>query len=414
MNLPFHLAWRLYRNDEDTKRISRPAIRIATLGVALGVAVMIISVSVVIGFKREIQEKVVGMSGHIQVFNDQISENYESLPILMNDSMLAVLDKTNGVSHSQRYCIKPGMLKTEDSFDGVVLRGYDQDFDTRFLERHLVKGQLSGFQDSTISNKIFISQQLADRLKLDVGDKVYAYFFDKNVRTRHPEVGGIFCTNIKEFDNNMVFTDIYTVRKLCGFEPDECSGVEIHIDDFRNLENVDYDVSVKLASLREGSPYPCTAKTVQQLYAPMFSWLTLLDTNIWVILALMTAVAAFTMISGLLIIILEQTQFIGTMKALGATNGLLRRLFLNLSVFIIGKGIIIGNILGIGLILLQRYTGIFRLDAENYYIDRVPADFNWSFILLINISTIIISVLVLIVPSYLVSRIHPAKSIRFE
>lgn len=414
MNLPFTIAWRLYRKDDDVKRISRPAIRIATLGVALGVAVMLISVAVVIGFKREIQQKVVGMSGHIQVFNDQISQEYESLPILMTDSMIERLGRLPGVVHTQKYCTKPGMLKTEDSFDGIIVRGYGSDFDDTFLKECLVEGKFEGFSDSTSSNKIYISQLLANRLKLKVGSKVYAYFFDKNVRTRHPEVAGIYCTNIKEFDSNVVFTDVYSVRKLCGFKDEECSGVELRATGFDKLDRVDYAVSTEIASMREISPYPCTAKTIQQLYAPMFSWLTLLDTNIWVILALMTAVAAFTMISGLLIIILEQTQFIGTMKALGATNRLLRKVFLNLSVFIIGKGIVIGNVIGLGLIILQQQTGFFKLDAENYYIDRVPADLNWLYVLAINLSTIIISVFVLVLPSYLVSRIHPAKSIRFE
>lgn len=414
MNLPFTLAWRLYRKDDDAKRISRPAIRIATLGVALGVAVMIISVAVVIGFKQEIQNKVTGMSGHIQVFNDQVTQDYESLPIMMTDSMLEHLGKIKGVSHVQRYCNKPGMLKTEDSFEGVVLRGYGADFDQDFIQKHMVEGKLDVLQDTVSSNKIYISQFLSNRLGLHVGDKVYAYFFDKNVRTRHPEVGGIYCTNIKEFDNSVVFSDIYSVRKLCGFSPDECTGVEMRISNYEDLDNVDYKVSNEVAAMREQTDYPYTAKTIQQLYAPMFSWLSLLDTNIWVILALMTAVASFTMISGLLIIILEQTQFIGTMKALGATNGLLRRLFLNLSAFIIFKGILIGNLLGIGLVLLQQYTGIVKLDAENYYVDQVPVVQDWLYVLLINISTAVISVLVLVVPSYLVSRIQPAKSIRFE
>lgn len=414
MNLPFTLAWRLYRNDNDSRRISRPAIRIATLGVALGVAVMIISVSVVIGFKHEIMSKVVGMSGHIQVFNDRISQEYESYPILMNDSMLERLSKIKGVAHAQRYCTKPGMLKTEDGFEGIMLRGYGEEFQNSFLKKCMVEGELKEFSDTANTNRIYISQTLAQKLRLKVGSQVYAYFFDENVRTRRPEVAGIYCTNIKEFDNNIVFSDICTVRKLAGFEEDECTGVELHLTDFDQLDKVDYMVSSEIANMRQESEYPCTAKTVQQLYAPMFSWLSLLDTNIWVILALMTIVAVFTMISGLLIIILEQTQFIGTLKALGATNGLLRRTFLDLSVFIIGKGILYGNVLGLGFVYFQMYTSFFKLDAENYYLDHVPVEQNWLYVMAINFSTIVISVMVLILPSYLVSRIHPAKSIRFE
>lgn len=414
MNLPFTLAWRLYRNDNDSRRISRPAIRIATLGVALGVAVMIISVSVVVGFKHEIMSKVVGMSGHIQVFNDHISQEYESYPILMNDSMLRCLSEIEGVDHAQRFCTKPGMLKTEDSFEGIMLRGYGAEFANGFLKDCVVEGELMDFSDTTSTNRIYISEVLAKKLRLTVGSKVYTYFFDNNVRTRRPEVAGIYCTNIKEFDNNIVFSDICSVRKLAGFNDDECTGVEIHITGFDQLERVDYEVSSEIANMRQESEYPCTAKTVQQLYAPMFSWLSLLDTNIWVILALMTIVAIFTMVSGLLIIILEQTQFIGTLKALGATNGLLRRTFLYLAVFIIGKGILYGNVLGLGIVYFQMHAGFFKLDAENYYLDRVPVEQNWLYVLAINFSTIVISVIVLILPSYLVSRIHPAKSIRFE
>lgn len=414
MNLPLTLAWRIYKHGDDSKRISRPAIRIATLGVALGVAVMLISVSVVIGFKKEIQQKVVGVNGHIQVFNDQITQEYESLPVLMTDSMVGALQKISGVNRCQRYCNKPGMLKTEDSFDGIILRGYGSDFDKQFLVDHLVQGEFKGFNDSISTNKIYISKTLADRLKLKVGSKVYNYFFDKNVRTRYPEVAGIYSTNIKEFDDVTIFSDITSVRKLCGFKDNECTGLEIHINDYEQLTKIDYQVSKVVAQFREDYNYPYNAKTIQQLYAPMFSWLSLLDTNIWVILALMTAVASFTMISGLLIIILEKTQFIGTLKSLGASNRLLRHLFLYLSFFIISRGIILGNLLGLGLILIQLYTGFIKLDAENYYVDQVPVVINWLYFGLINVSTIIISVLVLILPSYLVSRIHPAKSIRFE
>lgn len=427
MNLPLMLAWRIYRHGGDVKRISRPAVRIATLGVALGVAVMIISVAVVIGFKREIEQKVIGMGSHIQVFNGQMTDDYATSPIVLSDSAIAGFRKIKGVSHVQRFSVKPGMLKTEDSFDGIMLRGYGSEFDSRFLQSHLVEGKFEDFADKSAiagstsatagnnsASKIYVSQSVAKRLKLKVGSKVYSYFFDKELRVRRPEIGGIYATNIKEFDNTIVFADLGTVNQLSGFQDDEYTGLEIHVSDFSRLDEVNAQVSRYVSHLRANNQGLYTAKTVRQLYAPIFSWLTMLDTNIWVILALMTAVAVVTMISGLLIIILEQTQFIGTMKALGARNGMLRRLFLYLSVFIIGKGVIIGNIISLLLIFIQQQTGLVKLDSESYYVSQVPVDLNWTFVLGINLSTILISVLVLIIPSYLISKIHPARSIRFE
>lgn len=414
MNLAWYMARRLYSHGGDVKRVSRPAIRIAIVGVSLGVAVMIIAVCVVLGFKQEVQNKVMGMGGHIQVLNYDYQLDMEQHPIVVDDSLMNKLRTVDGVSHVQRFCSQPGMLKTEDSFQGVVLKGIGPDYDLSFLQEHLLEGELMPFSDSANTQRIVVSRKLAKQLKLSVGSKVYAYFFDGNVRARRFTVSGIYATHMSEFDKTIIFTDIYTTHKLTGFEDDQFSGAELLLNDLERLDEVSAEVAVRVNHDIDHYGANYTSPTIKELYRGIFSWLTLLDTNVWVILCLMISVAAFTMISGLLIIILERTQFIGTMKALGATNGRLRHLFLYFASFIILKGIVWGNIIGIGIVALQYFTGIVHLDAETYYVDSVPVSLAWLFIVLINVGTLFVSFLVLVLPSYLVSRIHPAKSIRFE
>lgn len=414
MNLAWYMARRLYSHGGDVKRVSRPAIRIATVGVSLGVAVMIIAVCVVLGFKQEVQQKVMGMGGHVQVLNYDYQVDLEQHPIVLDDSLIAKLSSIDGVKHVQRFCNKPGMLKTDESFQGVMLKGVGSDFDLNFLKQHIVSGEVKSFSDTANTQNIVISSKLAKTLKLDVGSKVYAYFFDGNVRARRFTVEAIYATHMGEFDKTIVFTDIYTTHKLSGFEDGQYSGAEILVDNLDRLDEVSSNVSSSVKSLTDVYGASYTAPSIRELYRGIFSWLSLLDTNVWVILCLMVSVAAFTMISGLLIIILERTQFIGTMKALGTTNKRLRHIFLYFASFIIAKGVIWGNVIGIGLVLLQNFTQFVHLDAETYYVDSVPVSLDWLFIVTINLGTLLVSFCVLILPSYLVSRIHPAKSIRFE
>lgn len=414
MNLAWYMARRLYSHGGDVKRVSRPAIRIATVGVSLGVAVMIIAVCVVLGFKQEVQQKVMGMGGHVQVLNYDYQVDLEQHPIVLDDSLIAKLSSIDGVKHVQRFCNKPGMLKTDESFQGVMLKGVGSDFDLNFLKQHIVSGEVKSFSDTANTQNIVISSKLAKTLKLDVGSKVYAYFFDGNVRARRFTVEAIYATHMGEFDKTIVFTDIYTTHKLSGFEDGQYSGAEILVDNLDRLDEVSSNVSSAVKSMTDVYGASYTAPSIRELYRGIFSWLSLLDTNVWVILCLMVSVAAFTMISGLLIIILERTQFIGTMKALGTTNKRLRHIFLYFASFIIAKGVIWGNVIGIGLVLLQNFTQFVHLDAETYYVDSVPVSLDWLFIVIINLGTLLASFCVLILPSYLVSRIHPAKSIRFE
>lgn len=414
MNHLLFIARRLYGHEGDTKRVSRPAVWIATAGIAVGMAVMIVSVCVVTGFKREIRSKVIGFGSHIQVMNYESIYALQPKPVVVSDSLMKQWANIPNVRHVQRYALKPGMLKTENEFKGIQFRGIGPEYDETFLKENLTDGMMPIFSDTVSSNQIVISHAIARELHLNVGDKVYAYFFENTVRARRFTVAAIYRTNLTDFDNFFVFTDLYTCNKLNDWAPDQVSGVEIQLQDFSIIDET--AASLARHVNRQADKYGATyaSATIMELNKPLFGWLDLLDTNIWVILILMIGLAGFTMMSGLLIIILERTNFIGIMKALGATNTSVRRIFLFFAVFIIGKGMIIGNIVGLGIVGAQAVFGWVHLDPSTYYVDTVPVWINPWYIVFINILVLPLSVLMLIVPSFLVSNIHPVRAIRFE
>lgn len=415
MNFPLFIARKIYGDKGDKRKVSKPAIRIATAGVAIGLAVMIISVSVVLGFKHTIRDKVVGFGCHIQVADFMSLQTNENYPIQMGDSMVNVLKKTPGVKHVQRFANKQGILKTENDFLGVVFKGVGPEYDTTFIHQNMVEGSIPKFSDEASKNKILVSKEMANKLNIKVGQKIFSYFIDnQGLRVRRFTVEGIYQTNLKQYDQIICYTDLYTAVKLNGWEDDQTSGAEITVNDFNHVNEVE-DILVHKVNRtidKYGETY--SSKTIQEINPQIFSWLDLLDLNVWIILALMIAVAGVTMISGLLIIILERTTMIGVLKALGARNRVVRHSFMWFAVFIIGKGMIIGNIIALGLIALQSTTGIVKLDPTTYYVETVPVEYAWLPFVVINIATLIISVLVLIAPSYLISHIHPAKSMRYE
>jgi lipoprotein-releasing system permease protein len=251
-------------------------------------------------------------------------------------------------------------------------------------------------------------------MKLKAGDRIYAYFIDDNVRTRRYTISGIYQTNMTRFDESLCFTDLYAVEKINGWEKDEVTGAELLVNDFEKLEETYDDVIAKVNRSEDKHLNTLSSQTIYEAYPQVFSWLELLDINVWIILALMVCVAGFTMISGLLIIILERTQMIGVLKAIGARNSTIRHTFLWFAAFIIGQGLLLGNIIGIGIIALQKATGFIALDPQTYYVNEAPMELNIPLILLLNIATLLISIFVLIAPSYLISHIHPAKSMRYE
>ena len=415
MNLPLFIAKHLYSATDSRQKVSRPAMRIATAGVAIGLAVMLISVSVVFGFKHTIRDKVIGFGSHITVANFMSLHGRELAPICMDDSMMRVIRSLDGVKHVQRYAIKQGILKTDSDFLGVAFKGIANDYDTTFIHDNMVEGVIPAFSDTVSTNKILVSKIMADRLRLNAGDKVFAYFIDNgNVRVRRFTVSGIYRTDLTQFDDILCFTDLYTSVRLNGWEPDQAGGAELTVKDFNAIDVVEDEVVKKVNRTVDKYGETYASETIQDANPQIFTWLGLLDLNVWIILVLMLCVAGFTMISGLLIIILERTSMIGVLKALGARNGVVRKTFLWFAVFIIGRGMLIGNVVGLGLMALQRFTGFIKLDAATYYVDTVPVEFSILAIILLNVVTLLVSVLVLIGPSYLASMIHPAKSMRYE
>lgn len=415
MHFPLFIAKRLYSEQGDKRKVSRPAIHIATAGVAIGLAVMIISVCVVLGFKHTIRDKVIGFGSHIQVADFLTLQQMEQYPIVIDDSMIDVLKHIPDVAHVQRFAMKEGILKTDSDFLGVAFKGVGPDFDSTFIHNNMVEGSIPHFSDSVSHNQIVVSQLMADKLHLKSGQRIFAYFFDNNgVRTRRFTIAGIYQTNLKKYDETIVFTDLYTAVKLNGWESDQASGAELSVDNFDNLDMVESRVISKVKGTVDHYGETYSSATIKELNPQIFQWLDLMDLNVWIILALMLVVAGVTMISGLLIIILERTSMIGILKALGARNKTIRHTFMWFAVFIIGKGMLIGNVLSLGLLALQQAFGIIKLDAQTYYVSTVPVEINALYIVALNVATLLISVFMLVAPSYLISHIHPAKSMRYE
>lgn len=415
MNLPLFIARRIHNDKGDKRNVSRPAIRIATIGVAIGLAVMVITVSVVLGFKHTIRDKVIGFGSHIQVENFLAMQSSDPYPICIDDSMRKVLNHIDGVKRAQRYALTQGILKTDSDFLGITFKGIGPEYDLDFLRQNLLDGEIPTFSDVASKQKLLISKMTADKLKLKTGDRIFAYFVSQDdVRLRRYTICGIYQTNMTQFDKNLCFTDLYSVVKLNNWASDQCSGAELLVNDFNKLTETSNNVIEKInrTSDKYGDTY--TSQTIYEAYPQIFSWLGLLDINVWIILALMICVAGFTMISGLLIIILERTQMIGILKALGASNTMVRHTFLWFAVFIIGRGMVIGDVIGVGIVLIQKYTGLIQLDPATYYVSTAPMELNIPLIILLNIVTLLISVFVLIAPSYLISHIHPAKSMHYE
>ena len=415
MNWKLFVAKRIYRSNEGGKEVSKPAIRIAMWGIAVGLAVMIIAVSVVVGFKNEVRGKVVGLGSDITVTDLDSQNSYETNPVSVNDSLMHVFRTTEGVKHVQRYSTKAGMIMTDDNFLGMVLKGVAEEYDWDFLSKHLQEGEIPAFSDTVSSNRTLISRTIANKLHIKIGDKLYTYYVNGDqVRARRLEVAGIYQTNFSVCDDLFLLTDLYTVNRLNSWKPEQVSGVELEIKDYARKEEIKELLRDKIDMQTDSYGSTYYVQSIEEMNPQIFAWLDLLDLNVWVILILMTGVAGFTMISGLLIIILERTNMIGILKALGANNWAIRKVFLSFSVFLIGRGMLLGNLIGLTFVVLQSHFRLFKLDPATYYVDAVPVEFNLWLFLLLNVCTLIVSVWMLVGPSYLITRIHPAKSIRFE
>ena len=435
MSLSFSIARRLYSTPDKTKKVSNPAIKIAMAGIAIGIAVMVISVAVVFGFKHTIKDKVVGFGSHITVGNFLSMHGFEQAPVVMGDSMLKVIQNIEGVESVSPYALTQGILKTDDDFLGVQLKGLDKSYNANFLKQNIVEGKLPSFLANNEKNdkstnqqidksdeetegskkELLISKKQADKLQVKAGDRIFAYFIKgENVRARRFTITGIYQTNISAFDDFVCFTDLKTTQKLNEYKADETDGAEVIVKDFTKLEEVAERFVMKINRTADRNEETYSSRTVLDTYPGIFQWLDVLDLNVWIILGLMVAVAGFTMISGLLIIILERTSMIGLLKALGMRNSAVRHTFIWLAMLIVCKGLLIGNALAFFLMYLQKFTGIIKLDSSVYFVSEVPLEINLPVIFLINLATLFICTLILILPSMLVSHISLAKVMRYE
>ena len=414
MNLELYIAKRLVRGDERKRSISGPVVTIAIAGIALGLAVMIMSASIVTGFKREIRNKVIGFGSHIQIINYDSNISFETAPVNRNQAFLKDVMEIPEIRHIQPFATKAGIIRTRDDIQGVVLKGIDNTFDWSFFDRNMQEGEKINFTDTITSNDAVISRAIASLLRLNVGDDFAMYFVQDPPRARRLTVSGIYETGLEELDKMFVLADLRHIQRLNDWDDSQISGFEILLEDYDKLDAVKLQVDELAGDMFTEELSRLRVVSIGDKYPQFFDWLQLLDMNVWVILSLMVIVAGFNMVSGLLILILERTGMIGILKALGLENSGLRKIFLYQSAFLIAKGLLWGNLIGIGLALIQHFTGIIKLDQASYFIATVPVNLRLSHILMLNGGTMIITIAMLIVPSYIIGRISPEKTIRFD
>jgi lipoprotein-releasing system permease protein len=416
VNTELFIARKVFSQKGNQKGIASKIVAIAVASISLGLAIMIISVAILLGFKKEIREKVIGFGAHFQIVNYDSNSSFETRLIKTDSSLISLYLNTEHITHLQFYATKPGIIKTDTEIHGMVLKGVGQNFDWSFFNKNLVEGNIPNISNESFSNEVLISDKISKLLQLNIGDKLYCYFYNEgesNPRSRRFNVSGIYRTSLEEFDERYILGDLRQVQRLNGWHNDEISGYELLIDDFTLLEEV-------FEKLRVITLNNATEKSILRVYSidrryPMlFDWLSVLDMNVWVLMILMVAVAGINMISGLLIIIIERTRMIGILKAMGYTNYNIRKIFLYLSAFLSIRGLIWGNVIGIGLCIIQHISKVIKLDPASYYIDTVPIVFNFPYIFLLNIGTLMAIVAMIILPSMFISKISPVNAISRE
>ena len=395
-------------------KISSSVVKIAIISVALSVAVMIVSVAVIIGFKNQIMDKAVGFGSCVNIINRESGENLETLPIDSNQDFFPSIENEEGISHIQRYALKPAIFKAGGQILGAMLKGVAQEYDRSFFEKNLVSGEFPDFSDSVASRRILISQKMADALNLKTGDSFAAYFVQQPMRMRKYVVSGIYSTGLEEYDKIFALVDMADIQKLNSWTKNQITGFEVMIDDFSFLDEMT-DLVREYAGyqiLQDGSMMKVSS--VKDNNRQLFDWITLTQMNVWVILFIMFFVSFVNMSTALLIIIFEKASMIGLLKAVGASNFLIRKIFVIKSLYILLKGIVIGNVIALILVLSEHYLHFIPLDASSYYVDYVPCDFKLWYFAAIDVSTLLIMSVLLIIPSFAVSVMRPAKVMGFK
>jgi lipoprotein-releasing system permease protein len=414
MNLPYFIAQRLIKGRREETSFSRPINVIAIIGIAMGLGVMILAVSILTGFKQEIRDKVVGFGSHIQIMNFDSNISFETTPVSDNQEFIHKIKEIEGINHLQVFATKAGIIKTDEDIQGVVLKGVGSDFDWDYFSNNMTEGSVFTVTDTARSNEVIISKKISDLLRLHTGDSFVMHFIQDPPRMRKFTVSGIYETSLEEFDKIYVFCDIGHIKRLNGWEDDQVSGFEIFIADFDQLDMMTLAVrdAIGYKIAEEETKFKVT--NIRVRYPQIFDWLNFQDINVIIIILLMLIVAGFNMVSGLLILILEKTNMIGVLKAVGSDDATIRRVFLYQAAYLIGKGLLWGNLIGIGLAFIQLKTGIITLDPSSYYIKTVPVNLELSHILLLNAGTMAAIIIMLLVPSQLISRITPVKAIRYD
>lgn len=416
MNIERFIAKRIIFGTGGTSQLSRPIVRISVLGIALGMAVMILTIAIVTGFQNEIRDKLIGFGSHIQITNYDNNESDEPQPIDKKQQFVDELKTNPDIDHIQIYATKSGIIKTKTANEGALLKGIGTDYDWKFIQENLKSGKPFIVSDTGVSRDIIISKYLADKLELKLNDKMIIYFLIKKVdsaffqyeqRVKAFYISGIYETGFEEIDKSLVLVDIKQIQKLNYWNSDQIGGFEIAIKDYKKIDDTGYEVNDLVGQ-------GLIAKTVKEINPTIFSWLDLQDVNAIMVITLMILVAGINMISALLVLILERTNMIGILKALGARNSNIQKIFLYNAAYLIGKGLIWGNVIGIAIALFQQHFGLLKLDQATYYVSVIPININLFHILLLNIGTLLSCLVMLIVPSFIISKITPIKAIRFS
>ncbi|WP_285057026.1 ABC transporter permease [Pedobacter ginsengisoli] len=406
MNTEYFIAGRIALKSERT--FSKLIVRIAIAGVMLSLAVMMLSVAIIKGFKTEIQEKVRGYIGDVRIFKFDLNNSFELSPFVPAPETINNLKKNPEVEYFQPYATKPAIISANNEVEGINFKGIDKTFNWDYIRKHLVSGTVIDFSDSTkATRQIMISQFTASRMNLKIGDNFIMYFVQDPPRKRPFKIVGIYNIGVEEIDKNFVIGDLNLIRRLNNWKADEIGGIEIRIKDFSRLKQTSADIY-------KGLEIKLKSESVQEYFPAIFTWLSLLDVNTTVLLVLMMVVGVINMITALLIMILERTNMIGLLKSMGMTDVSIMKIFLYNAIYLVGIGLLLGNILGLGLGFIQQYTHVFKLDQSSYYLSYVPIEIHFLDVLLLNIATVVICFLVLIIPSMLVSKISPLKAIRFK
>ncbi|TDE03621.1 ABC transporter permease [Flavobacterium sandaracinum] len=411
MNLEYFIAKRLITAKDYKSSISAPIIKIAISAIAIGMIMMIVSVATGIGLQQKIRDKISAFNGHIIISNyDNNQSEVTLVPISKKQDFYPKFTSVSGISHIQAIATKAGIIRTETAFEGVILKGVGKDYQWNNIKEYLVSGKLPDFSKE-LNQEVLISQFLAKRLNLKVGDSFNTFFIkesqNKLPNIRRFKITGIFNSGFQEFDATYLIGDIRHLQRINKWSPDQVGAFEVFVDDFNTIQETGEQVYAQTSSTLD-------TKTIIEKYSYIFEWLQLFDFNIIVILAVMILVATINMVVALLVLILERTQMIGILKALGANNWSVRKIFLYNAFYLIVRGLFWGNLIGISLLLIQQYFGVIKLNPENYYVNQAPVYLNWGYIVLLNVLTVAICFLVLLIPSYIITKIAPVKAIRFD